>query len=97
MLLLHNVKHANSSSFTRCCFCVYASLLDMTAINYPVLLENTTWFLKRWYAGTSKAAWTASTTFIVLIVPLIISMDREQQVVESENQQLNALTGGQKN
>jgi hypothetical protein len=41
-----------------------------------------------------KAAWIAGTAFLVLIVPLIIEMDREQQLVEFENQQLGALTGG---
>lgn len=43
--------------------------------------------------NTGKAAWIAGTTFIVLVVPLIIEMDREQQLVDFEKQQLNALTG----
>lgn len=42
-----------------------------------------------------KAGWIAGTTFLILIVPLIIEMDREQQLVEFESQQLNALTGSQ--
>lgn len=40
-----------------------------------------------------KAAWIAGTTFLVLVVPLIIEMDREQQLVELENQQTGILTG----
>jgi import receptor subunit TOM22 len=40
-----------------------------------------------------KAGWIAGTTFLILVVPLIIEMDREQQLVEFESQQLNALTG----
>jgi import receptor subunit TOM22 len=40
-----------------------------------------------------KAAWIAGTSFLVLVVPLIIEMDREQQMVEFESQQLGALTG----
>ena len=39
-----------------------------------------------------KAAWIAGTTFLILVVPLIIEMDREQQLVEFESQQLGALT-----
>ncbi len=48
------------------------------------------WKLSR---HTGKAAWIAGTSFLVLIVPLIIEMDREQQMLEFENQQIGALTG----
>ena len=43
--------------------------------------------------STGKAAWIASTTFLLLVAPLIVEMDREQQMVEFENQSLGALTG----
>ncbi len=46
--------------------------------------------------ATGKAAWIAGTAFLVLIVPLIIEMDREQQIVELEAGQMDALTGGAK-
>jgi import receptor subunit TOM22 len=51
--------------------------------------------LKKLIKSTGKAAWISGTAFLVLIVPLIIEMDREQQVVEFENQQMSALTGGE--
>ena len=42
--------------------------------------------------STGKAAWIAGTTFLVLVVPLIIEMDREQQMVDLDLQQ-QALLG----
>jgi import receptor subunit TOM22 len=51
--------------------------------------------LRKLVRSTGKAGWIAGTTFLILIVPLIIEMDREQQLVEFESQQLNALTGSQ--
>merc|ERR1739848_970180 len=47
---------------------------------------------KKLFASTGKAAWIVSTTFLVLVVPLIIETDREQQLVELENQQMGVLT-----
>ena len=42
---------------------------------------------------TGKAAWIAGTTFLVLVVPLIIEMDREQQLNDLELQQQTLLGG----
>ncbi|KAL4269554.1 hypothetical protein GQ457_09G022230 [Hibiscus cannabinus] len=41
--------------------------------------------------STGKAAWLAGTTFLILVVPLIIEMDREQQFNELEVQQQSLL------
>ncbi|XP_052143928.1 mitochondrial import receptor subunit TOM9-2-like [Oryza glaberrima] len=47
---------------------------------------------KKVVRSTGKAAWIAGTTFLVLVVPLIIEMDREQQLNDLELQQ-QALLG----
>lgn len=47
---------------------------------------------KKLLRSTGKAAWIAGTTFLVLVVPLIIEMDREQQLNDLELQQ-HALLG----
>lgn len=44
-------------------------------------------------ASTGRAAWVAGTSLLVLLVPLIIEMDREQQLVEMESQQMDVLGG----
>ncbi|KAK2967909.1 hypothetical protein RJ640_010519 [Escallonia rubra] len=49
---------------------------------------------KRLLRSTGKAAWIAGTTFLVLVLPLIISMDREQQLNELELQQASLLGTG---
>lgn len=54
---------------------------------------NTSYVAWKLAKSTGKAAWIASTTFLLLVAPLIVEMDREQQMVEFENQSLGALTG----
>ncbi|CAI9107554.1 OLC1v1006931C1 [Oldenlandia corymbosa var. corymbosa] len=46
---------------------------------------------KKLLKSTGKAAWIAGTTFIVLVVPLIIVMDRDQQLSDLEMQQASLL------
>ncbi|EFN51876.1 hypothetical protein CHLNCDRAFT_139795 [Chlorella variabilis] len=61
--------------------------------NAQEVLSTVAGGLKKLVKSTGKAGWIAGTTFLILVVPLIIEMDREQQLVEFESQQLNALTG----
>lgn len=46
---------------------------------------------KKLLKSTGKAAWIAGTTFLILFVPLIIEMDREQQMNDLELQQASLL------
>ena len=65
---------------------------------YSCILERGNMFqhIPKVTLSTGKAAWIAGTAFLVLIVPLIIEMDREQQIVEMEAGVESALTGGSK-
>jgi import receptor subunit TOM22 len=47
---------------------------------------------RRLSKSVGKAAWLASTTLIVLLLPLVIEMDREQQLLEMEKDQMSVLT-----
>ncbi|XP_009801898.1 mitochondrial import receptor subunit TOM9-2 [Nicotiana sylvestris] len=46
---------------------------------------------KKLLKSTGKAAWIAGTTFLILVVPLIIEMDRDAQLTELELQQASLL------
>ncbi|KAF4370913.1 hypothetical protein CsatB_025585 [Cannabis sativa] len=46
---------------------------------------------KKLLQSTGRAAWIAGTTFLILVVPLIIEMDREQQFADLEMQQASIL------
>ncbi|KAL6761371.1 hypothetical protein V8C86DRAFT_2536609 [Haematococcus lacustris] len=51
---------------------------------------------KKLFASFKKAAWISATTVLILLVPLIIEMDREQQITEMEKEQMSVLTGSVK-
>ncbi|KAJ8749149.1 hypothetical protein K2173_013756 [Erythroxylum novogranatense] len=52
---------------------------------------DATFVTKKLLRSTGKAAWIAGTTFLILVVPLIIEMDREQQFNDLELQQQSLL------
>ena len=54
---------------------------------------STTVGAKKLFCSFKKAAWIASTTSLILLIPLIIEMDREQQFIELEKEQMSVLTG----
>lgn len=58
-----------------------------------VLNSNGGKVLRKLLFSTGKAAWIAGSTFLVLVVPLIIEMDREQQYIDLENQQARSSRG----
>ncbi|CAN1270195.1 Mitochondrial import receptor subunit TOM9-2 [Linum perenne] len=53
--------------------------------------SDTAYVTKRLLRSTGKAAWITGTTLLILVVPLIIEMDREQQFTELELQQQSLL------
>eukprot|EP00245_Coleochaete_scutata_P005313 TRINITY_DN18773_c0_g1_i1.p2 TRINITY_DN18773_c0_g1~~TRINITY_DN18773_c0_g1_i1.p2 ORF type:complete len:102 (+),score=15.00 TRINITY_DN18773_c0_g1_i1:45-350(+) len=53
--------------------------------------EQSARITKRVLWSTGKAAWILGTSFVILVMPLIIEMDREQQMVDIESQQAGLL------
>ena len=58
-------------------------------------LNNTTYVAYRLWKSTGNAFWISATTFLVVVMPLIVEMDKDQSMSDFENQQLGALTGPQ--
>jgi import receptor subunit TOM22 len=56
------------------------------------LITQAQYVAKRLSLSVGKAAWLASTTLLVLLVPLVIEMDREQQLIDMEKEQMSVLT-----
>ena len=46
---------------------------------------------KKFIFGTGNAAWTVGTTMLVLVLPLVFEIDREQQAQENEAAYLSAV------
>lgn len=57
-------------------------------------VPNAVYASKRLITSFKKAAWIASTSVLILLVPLIIEMDRESQIIEMEKDQVGWTRGG---
>lgn len=66
--------------------------LTMVSPKLSKAAADSTYVAKRLALSFGKAAWIASTSFLIMFVPLIIEMDREQQMIEMEKGELNVLT-----
>ncbi|GFY99540.1 translocase of outer membrane 22-V [Actinidia rufa] len=74
------------------------SRISTTISQSPIVFQGkrAAFVAKNLLRSTGKAAWIAGTTFLILAVPLIIEMDREQQLNELELQQASLLGTSQK-
>ena len=57
-------------------------------------VADTTRVAKKLTWSTGKAAWTFGTSFLLLVVPLIIQLHREEQMMALEQEQLGVLNSG---
>lgn len=57
-------------------------------------VADTTRVAKKLTWHTGKAAWTFGTSFLLLVVPLIIQLHREEQMMALEQEQLSVLNSG---
>ena len=55
--------------------------------------NNATYVAYKLFKSTGNAFWISATTFLVVVMPLIVEMDKDQSLSDFENQQLGALTG----
>ncbi|XP_042516455.1 mitochondrial import receptor subunit TOM9-2 [Macadamia integrifolia] len=71
---------------------VTSTVSESQIVNYgKQVASDATFVTKKLMKSTGKAAWIAGTTFLILVVPLIIEMDREQVLTELEMQQASLL------
>lgn len=57
--------------------------------------ENALYVGRRLLLSTGKAAWILGTSFLIVVLPVIVEMDREAQAQEFESQQMGVLTDPQ--
>lgn len=69
----------------------YAAVEAKSARPVRVGASDASRLAKKLFAHTGKAAWTFGTTFLVLVVPLIVQLHREEQLIELEKEQLGVL------
>ena len=58
---------------------------------FTFTVADTTRVGKKLVWHTGKAAWTFGTSFLLLVVPLIIQLHREEQMMAMEQEQLSVL------
>ncbi|KAK4363649.1 hypothetical protein RND71_018890 [Anisodus tanguticus] len=71
----------------------FSSSISQTPMVYQGkrVVSDAAFVAKKLLKSTGKAAWIAGTSFLILIVPLIIEMDRDAQLTELEMQQASLL------
>lgn len=62
------------------------------ALAMAITSKDVPYLLKKLAKHTGKAAWIFTTTVLVLIIPLIVELDREQTMIDMEKGQMDVLT-----